>query len=143
MRKHAVTNVVRVLLLSWSLTICWCSTSNAAEQQNYQILFLGGRANIEFRHEETQEGDGIGAYIAGVAATRSVFVDLYEPEGGVTPEIKSVFVNGRNPKKLFVIVAWAADSPSVGTGGAFIRCLPMTNASRKKCHCRNYGRTPN
>lgn len=118
MRKHVLTTVVRAFILSLSLTFFWSGISSAAEQQSYRIPFLGGGANIAFRSEQSQDGDGVGAYITSVTATRSVFVDLYEAEGGVTPEIKSVFVNGKKPKKLFIIVAWAADRPSIGTGGS-------------------------
>jgi hypothetical protein len=55
--------------------------------------------------------------MTGITVKGSVLVDLYEAEGGVTPEVKSVFVTGENPKKIFSIVAWAADEPSIGTGG--------------------------
>jgi hypothetical protein len=118
MRKYALTTVVRVFILSFILTFLSCGISSAVEQQSYRIPFLGGGASIEFHSEQSHDGDGVEAYVTGVTATGSVFVDLYETEGGVTPEIKSVFVNGKNPKKLFIIVAWAADSPSIGTGGS-------------------------
>jgi hypothetical protein len=107
-----------VFVLSFGLTLFWPDISSAVEQQAYRIPFLSGGASIEFRSEQSRDGDGVGAYITGVTATGRVFVDLYEAEGGVTPEIKSVFVNGNRPKKLFIIVAWAADSPSIGTGGS-------------------------
>jgi hypothetical protein len=121
MKNHVVTNIARVLIVSWSIIAIWCDTSNAVERQSYRIPFLGGRTNIEFRQEKTQEEIGVGAYITGVTTTGSVFVDAYEPEGGAAPEIKSVFVSGRKPRKLFVIVAWATDSPSIGTGGSIYR----------------------
>ena len=49
---------------------------------------------------------------------RSIFVAKYEPEGGSTPRIVSIFTNGRYPRKLFVIVAWKSDAPALNTGGS-------------------------
>lgn len=118
MRKCTLTSLVRALFVSVSLIFFWCGTSSAVESESYRIPFFGGQVNIEFRPEKTPDGDGVEAYLTGVAETGSVRVDLFEPEGGATPEIKSVFVNGRKPKRLFVIVAWGADSPSIGTGGS-------------------------
>ncbi|MBC8728160.1 hypothetical protein F6X39_07470 [Paraburkholderia sp. UCT2] len=116
-----MTNIVRTLLAIFSLLFFWCSTSSAAEEESYRIPFLGGQVNIEFRPEKTPDGDGIGAYITGVREKGPIRVDYYEPEGGVTPDVKSVFVAGRKPKKLFVIVAWSADSSALGTGGSIYR----------------------
>ena len=134
MRKCVLTTVVRLFILSLSLTLFWSGISSAAEQQSYRIPFLGGGANIEFHSEQSQDGDGVGVgvYITGVTATGSVFVDFYEAEGGVTPEIKSVFVNGKKPKKLFIIVAWAADSPSIGTGGSIYQVFAYDERIEKR-----------
>ncbi|NML96469.1 hypothetical protein HHL24_00615 [Paraburkholderia sp. RP-4-7] len=132
MRKHVLTTVVRMLILSLTLALFWSGISSAAEQQSYRIPFLGGGASIEFRSEQSQDGDGVGAYITGVAETGGVFVDLYEAEGGATPEIKSVFVNGKKPKKLFIIVAWPSDSPSIGTGGSIYQVFAYDERIEKR-----------
>jgi hypothetical protein len=118
MRKRPLKNLVQTFLVSFSLVVFLSSTSNAAEQQSYRILFLGGEANIEFRPDEAPIEDGVCAYLTGVAKAGNVRVDCYETEGGVAPEIKSVFVSGQNPKRLFVIVAWGFDRPSIDTGGS-------------------------
>ncbi|MBC8752225.1 hypothetical protein [Paraburkholderia podalyriae] len=107
-----------MFVLNLGLTFFWSGLSNAIEQLSYRIPFFNDRASIEFRSERREDGDGVRAYLTGIRETGSIFVDLYEAEGGVTPEIKSVFVTGKNPKKLFIIVAWAADNPSIGTGGS-------------------------
>jgi hypothetical protein len=132
MIKNVLTTVVRVFILSLSLTTFCSGVSSAAGQQSYRIPFLGDGASIEFRSEQSQDGEGVGAYITRVRAAGSVFVDVYEAEGGVTPEIKSVFVNGKKPKKLFIIVTWAADSPSIGTGGSIYQVFAYDERIEKR-----------
>ncbi|WP_429443928.1 hypothetical protein [Paraburkholderia sp. 40] len=85
---------------------------------SYRIPFFSDGTRIEFSSKQSEDGDGVRAYLTGIREAGSIFVDLYEAEGGVTPEIKSVFVTGKNPNKLFIIVAWAADNPSIGAGGS-------------------------
>jgi hypothetical protein len=132
MRKRVFKTIVEVFILSLSLAFFCSGISIAAEQQSYRVPFLGGGASVEFRSERSQGGDGVGAYITGMTATGSVFIDFYEAEGGVTPEIKSVFVSGKKPKKLFIIVAWAADSPSIGTGGSIYQVFAYDERIEKR-----------
>ncbi|MBB5422293.1 hypothetical protein HDG40_000434 [Paraburkholderia sp. JPY158] len=118
MRSFVSATFVHAFILSLCLTFFCPSISSAIEQKSYHIPFLGNGTTIEFCAAPSQDGDGVRAYLTGTTETGRIPVDLYEAEGGVSPEIKSAFVSGRRPKKLFIIVTWAADSPSIGTGGS-------------------------
>lgn len=107
----------------FSVVLCLAMFANfgvsAAETTKYKIAFLGGRNTIEFTEIEGQDGEAI---VVNMFSSKrpnggKIYVDRYEPEGGSVPNIASVFVNGYAPRKLFVIVDWAADVSSIGTGG--------------------------
>jgi hypothetical protein len=92
----------------------------AAETTKYQIAFLGGKNTIEFTEVESQDREAIVVTISSSIKPSGgkIYVDRYETEGGSIPKIASVFVSGSAPRKLFIIVDWAADAPSIGTGGS-------------------------
>ena len=73
---------------------------------------------VSITRQNTENGDRIDAYLIGPSMKGRVLVDRYDPEGGVTPEIKSIFTYGKASKKLLVIVSWGSDSPAIGTGGS-------------------------
>jgi hypothetical protein len=89
-----------------------------AENQTRTIPFLGKYVSINFESRKTQDGEGVDSYITGALGIEKLHVDFYEPEGGAAPRIKSVFVDGAKPKRLFVIVAWSGDNPALDTGGS-------------------------
>jgi len=93
--------------------------ASAAETQSYKITFMDSDVTIGFDKIKTQDGEAIIANITPMTGNvgNKIFVDRYESEGSASPDIKSIFVNGHAPKKLFVIVDWAADDASLNTGG--------------------------
>ncbi|SCU73570.1 exported hypothetical protein [Cupriavidus necator] len=89
-----------------------------AQQQSYPIIFMGSKFDIEFETKQVADGEGVEARLLGRGSKRSIFVAIYEPDGGSTPRIVSAFTNGRKLRKLFVIVAWGVDAPALNTGGS-------------------------
>jgi hypothetical protein len=104
----------RLLFAFVLLTPCICM----AQQQSYRVYFMGSKLNIDFETKQGACGDGVEARLSDQRNNQRAFVAKYEPDGGVTPRIVSAFTNGKQPKKLFVIVVWRADSPALNTGGS-------------------------
>jgi hypothetical protein len=113
MKKLLGTSIIAILCIVLVVT----PNASFAENQALSIPFLGKRVLINFESRQTQDGEGVNSYLAGAPGGEKIHVDCYEPEGGAAPQIKSVFVNGKKSKKLFVIVAWNVDVSAINTGG--------------------------
>ncbi|TKC78071.1 hypothetical protein FAZ69_32115 [Trinickia terrae] len=100
------------LTLVFTCEVCWAATKSVT------ISFLGEQVSVNLEPRQSQDGEGVELYLTNTPENQKIYVDFYEPEGGATPEIKSIFVSGKNPKKLFVIVAWNGDDSAIGTGGS-------------------------
>jgi hypothetical protein len=127
-----MTKILNIYIV-FCLTMLANFGASAAETEKYRIEFLGG-ATIEFAEVKNLEGGAIEVSLFDFRKSRDgkIFVDVYESEGGSAPKIESVFVSGRAPRKLFVIVDWAADIPSIRTGGTLYQVYVYDEKVEKK-----------
>lgn len=121
------------ILLLTSLSVY---ATSEVKRESYRIEFLEGKSTIDFQSIDTPNGEGLVSHITTTNAKR-ILVGTYESEGGVTPEVKSVFLAGRAPKRLFLIVRWKADNSAIGTGGS----LYQVYVYEEHIDCRNGGKS--